>query len=161
MAKCDTAAFEADTWQGSGLFNWYVTFSFDAKTHKKARLDTPDRLYRFVERELERFGYLGPFVIVPHDNAGTRFYHAHCLLNNYQPRLCEQLTEKFRRYGNVQNRDDGPIRGRGAFLYCANRAINFYTGDAEFKERRGWKRRPRKRGKGGGATSRSLETVGS
>ena len=157
VANSDVAAWEADRWQDSGLFDWYVTFTFDDRTHKANGLKRPDRVYVFVKRELERFGYFGPFVIVPHDNYDTRYYHAHCLLANYKAGLCERLSDEFARFGNVQKVDDGPIRGRGAFLYCANRAVDYWTKDTEYEERLKWKRRPRKRGSGRGDASQHQE----
>lgn len=146
---CDTAAFEADRWMASGLFDWYVTFSFSQRTHEKAHLKDPTHVYAFMRERLREFGYYGPFVIVPHDNHGTRYYHAHCLLQDYKPGICPRITDAMRAYGNVQKKDDGPIRGRGAYLYCANRAMsNQWSNDAIFEERLQFVRRPRKRGSG-------------
>lgn len=149
----------AQMWRKLGLFDWYVTFSFDQRTHRAKRLHSPENLHRFVGEELRRFGYRGPYVIVAHDNSSTRYYHAHCLLSDYEPGLCAKVSDKFSRYGNVSKTDDGPIRGMGAFYYCANRG--FPHPDAELvDECFKWVRRPRKRGKRGRTTSVSGPSSG-
>lgn len=147
--ESDVAAFEADRWMGSGLFNWYVTFSFDERTSKRHCLVDPRHVHAFIKDRLREFGYYGPFVIVPHDNSKTRYFHAHCLLQNYADGMCARISDGMRPYGNVQKKDDGPIRGRGAYLYCANRAMSNQSGaDAIFEERLKFVRRPRQRGSG-------------
>jgi len=148
-----TADWHAATWNSRGVFDWYMTFSFNDPTHRSRRLTSPDRLHDFVEEQLRRFGYLGPFVIVAHDNSGTRYYHAHCLLSDYEPGICARLAEKFDRYGNVSKTDDGPIRGMGAFYYCANRAFPYPDVDIRVRESFKWVRRPRKRGRSRGRGS--------
>lgn len=148
-AVCDAAAFEADRWMASGLFDWYVTFSFDERTSSRYRLVDPLHTYAFIKERLRDAGYYGPFVIVPHDNTHARYYHAHCLLKDYQEGICSRLSDSMRPYGNVQKKDDGPIQGRRAYLYCANRAMsNQYGNDAIFEERLTFVRRPRRRGSG-------------
>lgn len=154
-----TADWHADRWNASGKFNWYATFSFNERTHRSQRLDRPDRLHAFIERQLNRFGYRGPFVCVAHDNSKTRYYHAHCLLADDGSGTCARLSEQFRRYGNVSKTDDGPIRGMGPFYYCANRAFPHANVDIMVAERERWVRRPRKRGqRGRGAAGHSRAT---
>jgi hypothetical protein len=150
----ERADFEAETWSRRGIYDWYATFSFDGKTHERNRLKTPERLHKFVEQQIRRFGYRGPFVIVAHDNQNSHYYHAHCLLADYKLGICKDLTDKFRRFGNVSNADDGPIRGMGAFYYCANRAYPYPNSIDLAHVCDKWVRRPRKRGRGRGRGTR-------
>lgn len=143
------ADWYAEHWKSLDLYDWYATFSFDEKTNQARRLNKPENLHRFVEQQLRRFGYRGPFVIVAHDNSGSHYYHAHCLLSDHEPGICGRISEKFRRFGNVSNKDDGAIRGMGAFYYCANRAFPYKDIDIMVAECTKWVRRPRKRGRGG------------
>jgi hypothetical protein len=152
-ATCE-ADYYAQLWNRSGLFNWYCTFSFNQHAHWGQRLHKPTALHDFVERELRDFGYRGPFVIVAHDNSGTRYYHAHCLLADYEPGICADLTDHFSKFGNVSKKDDGPIRGMGAFWYCANRAHARTYDEPMASESLKWARKPRKRGRGRGRHSR-------
>ncbi len=157
VADTDVAAWEAARWEAAGVFDWYTTFSFDQRTHERYRLDKPDSVVRFVRQRLELWGYFGPYVIVPHDNWNTRYFHAHVLLADYKSGLCERIAVEARRFGNVQKVDDGPIRGSGAYLYCANRAIDYHTKEAAYDERLTWRRHPRPRGRGA-KSSRGMRT---
>lgn len=145
----DSAAVLAAFWSEGALFDWFITFSFDEQTHRRERLNRSDNLLAFVKREMRRFGYFGPSVIVAHDNGNTRYYHAHVLIVGADG-MGERLAQKFRRHGNVSKSEDGPIRGKGAFLYCANRALNTRTDDITYDFDLSWHRRPRKRGSGKG-----------
>jgi len=140
------ADWHAERWESMRLFDWFVTFSFDEKTNRRYGLNRPDKLHDFVEQKLRDFGYWGPFVIVAHDNSKSHYYHAHCLLTDYEKGLCAQLTVNFRPYGNVSNADDGPIQGSGAYRYCANRAFPHKDADLLSKESLRFSRRPRPRG---------------
>lgn len=150
-----TADFEATFWHRQGVFDWTCTFSFDQRTNRSRALTRPNALHDFVEGELRRYGYRGPFVIVAHDNSDTRYYHAHVLLSDYKPGMCAGLVDHFRKFGNVSNKDDGPIRGMDAFNYCANRAYGREYAEPMVRESLGWLRTPRKRGSGRGRTHRS------
>jgi len=148
-ASSDYAAHLAAFWSQGAAFDWFLTFSFDERTHRRGRLTRSENLLAFVKREMRRFGYYGPSVIVAHDNGKTGYYHAHVLIVGTGG-IGEVLTEKFRRHGSVSRSEDGPIRGGGAFLYCANRAVNARTAEIVYEEDFGWHRRPRKRGSGRG-----------
>jgi hypothetical protein len=142
----DLAAQLADDWARRAPFDWFVTFTFNEATNRNYRLSTPQALTDFVRREMRRFGYYGPFVIVPHDNGGTRYYHAHVLMVGANG-AGSRLSEQFSRYGNVSDPKHDVIRGRGALLYCANRAVNVPQGEEHYEIDFDWHRRPRPRGK--------------
>lgn len=137
----------------AGLANWwirtvdvdyYLTATFNQVAHNRYRLNKPNRTLKFGARRLREAGYYGPYVMVAHDNGGTGYFHLHMLIKESE--ATEAVRASFKKLGDIDKTENGPIRGAGAFAYCANRACprGKYDGNYhEFDER--WHRRPRPR----------------
>jgi hypothetical protein len=138
----------ARMWSEDVDVDYFLSVSFDERAHMRYRLDDPQRTIAFGRRVLESVGYRGPFVMVAHDNADTRYFHLHMLVQG-GPAI-DQARIIFKTHGDVDTAENGPVRGLGAFLYCAGRAVHdgMPNGDYWDMETR-WRRRPRPRGRGG------------
>jgi hypothetical protein len=137
----------AETWRQIDV-DYFFTASFDQSAHERFGLSNPERAIRFGIDALHAAQYWGPFVIVAHDNSGTRYFHLHMLLK--QDRYLPELRGRFRSYGNVDREDNGPIRSDMPYKYCAGRTVHAGHIDSRYFEvQERWRRRPRPRGRHG------------
>ncbi len=102
--------------------DYLLTVSFNEETYQRRRLKNPERMLKFVDQGMRMAGYKGPRVIVAHDNGGTAYYHAHILMR--QDGTENKVRSWFFRMGDIDRKDNGPIRTAGAFVYVAHNAFN-------------------------------------
>jgi len=162
----------AEFWERVCDVDTFLTVSFNEETYGRHGFSRPDVLLGFVERTLEEVGYAGSYVIAVHDNRGTCYFHPHLLIKDDGDGMLRRIKREFRRYGDVDHAGDGQIRGKGAFIYLANRALEAegtnrsddtdrYSYRSTRKQRPTRRRRPRGRGRGKGTPTsvRSKVTI--
>ncbi len=115
----ETARF----WSSLADFDRFLTVSFSQEIHDAHGFRNPANLMKFVKRRLRSAGYDGAYVIVLHDNDGTRYFHPHILLVDGGTGSYEKVKRAFFAYGDVSHVGNGPIESFGAFTYCATRLI--------------------------------------
>lgn len=137
----------AEMWQQADL-DYQITASFPYEEYERLGLDDPERLITLVEARLRDAGYYGPYVIVVHDKWGKCLMHPHVLVqDNGRVDAIRQALGRHR--VNLDDKDNGPIRGPECFLYCANRACERGPENRYWKFEPRHRRRPRPRGRGG------------
>jgi hypothetical protein len=113
----------AELWHSRSDVDSMLTVSFSQEVHDRYGFRRSRVLMGFVKRILRSVKYDGAYVIVVHDNRGTSYFHVHMLLTDGGKGTFEKVKRAFFPYGDVNHVGNGPIRGLGAFIYCANRAV--------------------------------------